>query len=228
MIDHILPMMSKDDILVDGGNSNWKDSVARAKQAQEHGVRYLDAGVSGGIWGLEVGYCTMVGGPDDAFAIVEPAIKTLAPVDGYKHVGPSGAGHFSKMIHNGIEYGMLQAYAEGFEILQKSPYNYDLAGLAKLWNHGSVVRSWLLELAERAFGDDPQLDSIRGYVDDSGEGRWTVFAAIDEDVPAPVLTLSLMARFRSRQEDSFSAKVVAALRHQFGGHAVKSETDTAG
>jgi 6-phosphogluconate dehydrogenase len=228
MIDRILPMMSKDDILVDGGNSNWKDSVARAKQAKEHGVRYLDAGESGGIWGLEVGYCTMVGGEDDAFAIVEPAIKTLAPVDGYKHVGPSGAGHFSKMIHNGIEYGMLQAYAEGFEILQKSPYDYDLAGLAKLWNHGSVVRSWLLELAERAFDDDPKLDSIRGYVDDSGEGRWTVFAAIDEDVPAPVLTLSLMARFRSRQEDSFSAKVVAALRHQFGGHAVKSETDSAG
>ncbi len=228
MINRILPMMSKDDILVDGGNSNWKDSVARAKQAKEHGVRYLDAGVSGGVWGLEVGYCTMVGGEDDAFAIVEPAIKTLAPVDGYKHVGPSGAGHFSKMIHNGIEYGMLQAYAEGFEILEKSPYDYDLAGLAKLWNHGSVVRSWLLELAERAFDDDPKLDSIRGYVDDSGEGRWTVFAAIDEDVPAPVLTLSLMARFRSRQEDSFSAKVVAALRHQFGGHAVKSETDSAG
>lgn len=228
MVDRILPMMSKDDILVDGGNSNWKDSVARAKQAKEHGVRYLDAGVSGGIWGLEVGYCTMVGGEDDAFAIVEPAIKTLAPVDGYKHVGPSGAGHFSKMIHNGIEYGMLQAYAEGFEILQKSPYDYDLAGLAKLWNHGSVVRSWLLELAERAFDDDPKLDSIRGYVDDSGEGRWTVFQAIDEDVPAPVLTLSLMARFRSRQEDSFSAKVVAALRHQFGGHAVKPDTDTAG
>jgi len=228
MVDRILPMMSKDDILVDGGNSNWKDSVARAKQAKQHGVRYLDAGVSGGIWGLEVGYCTMVGGEDDAFKIVEPAIKTLAPVDGYKHVGPSGAGHFSKMIHNGIEYGMLQAYAEGFEILQKSQYDYDLAGLAKLWNHGSVVRSWLLELAERAFDDDPKLESIRGYVDDSGEGRWTVFQAIDEDVPAPVLTLSLMARFRSRQEDSFSAKVVAALRHQFGGHAVKSETDTAG
>jgi 6-phosphogluconate dehydrogenase len=165
----------------------------------------------------------MVGGPDDAFAIVEPAIKTLAPPGGYRHVGPSGAGHFSKMIHNGIEYGMLQAYAEGFEILKASPYDFDLGGLASLWNQGSVVRSWLLELAERAFADDPNLDSIRGYVDDSGEGRWTVAAAIEEDVPAPVLTLSLMARFRSRQEDSFSAKVVAALRHQFGGHAVKPE-----
>jgi len=226
MINRLLPMMSKGDILVDGGNSNWKDSVSRGKQAQEHGIRYLDAGVSGGVWGLEIGYCTMVGGDADAFAIVEPAIKTLAPVDGYKHVGPSGAGHFSKMIHNGIEYGMLQAYAEGFEILQASSYDYDLAGLAKLWNHGSVVRSWLLELAERAFDDDPKLESIRGYVDDSGEGRWTVAAAIEESVPAPVLTLSLMARFRSRQEDSFSAKVVAALRHQFGGHAVQQESDT--
>jgi 6-phosphogluconate dehydrogenase len=226
MINRLLPMMSKGDILVDGGNSNWKDSVSRGKQAQEHGIRYLDAGVSGGVWGLEIGYCTMVGGDADAFAIVEPAIKTLAPVDGYKHVGPSGAGHFSKMIHNGIEYGMLQAYAEGFEILQASSYDYDLAGLAKLWNHGSVVRSWLLELAERAFDDDPKLESIRGYVDDSGEGRWTVAAAIEESVPAPVLTLSLMARFRSRQEDSFSAKVVAALRHQFGGHAVQEESDT--
>jgi 6-phosphogluconate dehydrogenase len=226
MINRLLPMMSQGDILVDGGNSNWKDSVSRGKQAQEHGIRYLDAGVSGGVWGLEIGYCTMVGGDADAFAIVEPAIKTLAPVDGYKHVGPSGAGHFSKMIHNGIEYGMLQAYAEGFEILQASSYDYDLAGLAKLWNHGSVVRSWLLELAERAFDDDPKLESIRGYVDDSGEGRWTVAAAIEESVPAPVLTLSLMARFRSRQEDSFSAKVVAALRHQFGGHAVQQESDT--
>jgi 6-phosphogluconate dehydrogenase len=226
MINRLLPMMSQGDILVDGGNSNWKDSVSRGKQAQEHGIRYLDAGVSGGVWGLEIGYCTMVGGDADAFAIVEPAIKTLAPVDGYKHVGPSGAGHFSKMIHNGIEYGMLQAYAEGFEILQASSYDYDLAGLAKLWNHGSVVRSWLLELAERAFDDDPKLESIRGYVDDSGEGRWTVAAAIEESVPAPVLTLSLMARFRSRQEDSFSAKVVAALRHQFGGHAVQEESDT--
>jgi 6-phosphogluconate dehydrogenase len=226
MINLLLPMMSQGDILVDGGNSNWKDSVSRGKQAQEHGIRYLDAGVSGGVWGLEIGYCTMVGGDADAFAIVEPAIKTLAPVDGYKHVGPSGAGHFSKMIHNGIEYGMLQAYAEGFEILQASSYDYDLAGLAKLWNHGSVVRSWLLELAERAFDDDPKLESIRGYVDDSGEGRWTVAAAIEESVPAPVLTLSLMARFRSRQEDSFSAKVVAALRHQFGGHAVQQESDT--
>jgi 6-phosphogluconate dehydrogenase len=223
MVETVLPLMSPGDILIDGGNSNWRDSAERARKAAEHNIKYLDVGVSGGIWGLEIGYCLMVGGGEDAFATVEPAFKSLAPPDGYQHVGPNGAGHFAKMIHNGIEYGMLQAYAEGFEILKSSPYDFDLAGLASLWNHGSVIRSWLLELAERAFTEDPGLESIRGYVEDSGEGRWTVFQAIDEDVPAPVLTMSLMARFRSRQVDSFSAKVVAALRHQFGGHMVKEE-----
>ncbi len=223
MVETLLPLMSPGDILVDGGNSNWKESVARAQLAQKQGIYYLDAGTSGGIWGLEIGYCLMVGGDEGAYATVEPAFKSLAPVDGYRRVGPSGAGHFAKMIHNGIEYGMLQAYGEGFEILEKSPYDYDLAGLANLWNHGSVIRSWLLELAERAFTESPDLASIRGYVEDSGEGRWTVFQAIEEDVPAPVLTLSLMARFQSRQVDSFSAKVIAALRHQFGGHMIKEE-----
>lgn len=223
MVETLLPLMSPGDILVDGGNSYWKDSVARGQLAEKHGIHYLDAGTSGGIWGLEIGYCLMVGGNEEACRVVEPAFKSLAPPDGYRRVGPSGAGHFAKMIHNGIEYGMLQAYGEGFEILKESPYDFDLAGLANLWEHGSVIRSWLLELAERAFTDDPGLESIRGYVEDSGEGRWTVFQAIDEDVPAPILTLSLMARFRSRQVDSFSAKVIAALRHQFGGHMIKEE-----
>lgn len=221
MINTLLPLLSPGDVLIDGGNSNWKDSVRRAAAVSERGIHYLDVGTSGGIWGLEVGYCLMIGGEEAAFRIVEPAFKSLAPPDGYRLLGPSGAGHFAKMIHNGIEYGMLQAYAEGFEILESSPFEYDLAGLAALWNRGSVVRSWLLELAERAFKEDPHLESIRGYVEDSGEGRWTVFQAIDQDVPAPVLTLSLMTRFRSRQPDSFAAKVVAALRRQFGGHAVQ-------
>lgn len=223
MIADLLPLMSPGDILIDGGNSNWKDSVRRAKLVKQQGINYMDAGVSGGIWGLEVGYCLMVGGDEQTFKVVEPAFKTLAPENGYLLAGPNGAGHFAKMIHNGIEYGMMQAYAEGFEILQASPYDFDLAGLAQLWNQGSVIRSWLLELTERAFRADPNLDAIQGYVEDSGEGRWTVFQAIDEDVPAPVLTLALMMRFRSRQEDSFSAKVVAALRREFGGHAVKLE-----
>ena len=223
MIQTLLPLLAPGDILIDGGNSNWKDSVRRAADVKSQGIHYMDVGTSGGIWGLTVGYCLMIGGDEDAFRTVEPAFKTLAPPNGYAFLGGPGAGHFSKMIHNGIEYGMLQAYAEGFEILNASPYDYDLAALSRLWNQGSVVRSWLLELAERAFEQDPGLKSIRGYVEDSGEGRWTVQAAIDEDVPAPVLTLSLMARFRSRQEDSFGAKVVAALRHQFGGHAVQEE-----
>jgi 6-phosphogluconate dehydrogenase len=223
MVETLLPLMSPGDILVDGGNSYWKDSVARAALAEKQGIHYLDAGTSGGIWGLEIGYCLMVGGDQGAYDTVEPALKSLAPPDGYGRVGPSGAGHFAKMIHNGIEYGMLQAYGEGFEILKESPYDFDLAGLANLWEHGSVIRSWLLELAERAFTESPNLDSIRGYVEDSGEGRWTVFQAIEEDVPAPIITLSLLARFQSRQVESFSAKVIAALRHQFGGHIVKEE-----
>lgn len=215
------PLLEPGDILVDGGNSYWKDSVRRATHLEERGIRFLDVGTSGGIWGLEYGYCLMVGGDKSAFHHLEPALATLAPENGYRYLGPAGAGHFAKMVHNGIEYGLMQAYAEGFEILERSPYEYDLAELAALWNRGSVIRSWLLELAERAFRHDLHLTAIRGYVEDSGEGRWTVLTAIEEDVPAPVITLSLQMRFRSRQEDSFAAKVVAALRREFGGHSVK-------
>jgi 6-phosphogluconate dehydrogenase len=220
-IEALLPHLSHDDIIIDGGNSYYKDSVRRAKEVSEKGIHFLDAGTSGGIWGLKVGYCLMVGGEDEAFRRVEPAFRTLAPEDGYAHVGPSGAGHFSKMVHNGIEYAMMEAYAEGFEVLRASSFDFDLRQLARLWNRGSVVRSWLLELAEDAFEKDPDLSGLQGYVDDSGEGRWTVFEAIDEDVPAPAIALSLMTRFRSRQEDSFGAKVLAALRNEFGGHAVR-------
>ncbi|NTU83950.1 MAG: decarboxylating 6-phosphogluconate dehydrogenase [Chloroflexales bacterium] len=220
-IDLVVPQLSQGDIVVDGANNNYQVSIAHGEQLAARGLRFMDAGVSGGIWGLKVGYCTMVGGDADTFAQIEPLLKTLAPPDGYLHCGPVGAGHFVKMIHNGIEYGMMQAYAEGFEILEKSRYDLDLQKISHLWNQGSVVRSWLLELAERAFEDDADLSEIRGYVEDSGEGRWTVQEAIDLDVPAPVITLSLLTRFRSRQDDSFSAKVLAALRNQFGGHAVK-------
>ena len=210
------------DILIDGGNSNWRDTKRRAGELKSQGIRMLDAGTSGGVWGLEVGYCLMVGGEDDAFAHCEPIFRDLAPQDGYMHVGPNAAGHFTKMVHNGIEYGMLQAYAEGFEILHASEFPLDLRGIAGLWNHGSVVRSWLLELLERAYAAEGEgLERIRGWVADSGEGRWTVETALDLDVPAPVITLSLLTRFRSRQPESYSAQVIAALRNQFGGHAVR-------
>ncbi|WP_420125420.1 phosphogluconate dehydrogenase (NAD(+)-dependent, decarboxylating) [Longimicrobium sp.] len=210
------------DVLIDGGNSNFKDTQRRAADLAGRGIRLVDAGTSGGVWGLENGYCLMVGGDVDAVAVCESAFVTLAPQDGYAHVGPSGAGHFTKMVHNGIEYGMLQAYAEGFEILHKSGMGLDLRRIADLWNHGSVVRSWLLELLERAYAAEGQeLERIRGWVADSGEGRWTVETALDLDVPAPVITLSLLARFRSRQEESYGAQVIAALRNQFGGHAIK-------
>ncbi len=222
-IARLLDLLAPGDAIVDGGNSNYKDSTARYAAAKAKGIDFIDAGTSGGVWGLENGYCLMVGGDAAPVARCEPIFLTLAPAGGYAHVGPSGAGHFSKMVHNGIEYGMLAAYGEGFEILEKSPYGYDLHQLAELWLHGSVVRSWLLELAELALRDDPKLAAIRGYVEDSGEGRWTVQAAIDEDVPAPVITLALLSRFVSRQDESFSAKVIAALRNQFGGHAVKPE-----
>ncbi|HEX2091923.1 MAG TPA: decarboxylating 6-phosphogluconate dehydrogenase [Longimicrobiaceae bacterium] len=215
--------MSSGDILIDGGNSNFHDTRRRAAELAEQGIRFVDAGTSGGVWGLENGYCLMVGGPDEAVRHCEPLFRTLAPPDGYAHVGPSGAGHFTKMVHNGIEYGLLQAYAEGFEILHASEFGLDLHRIAALWNHGSVVRSWLLELLERAYAQEGQeLERIRGWVADSGEGRWTVETALDLDVPAPVITLSLLARFRSRQEESYGAQVIAALRNQFGGHAVKS------
>jgi len=220
-IEQLLPNLSQGDILIDGGNSKYKDSLRRAEKLKPHGIHFVDAGTSGGIWGLQKGYCLMVGGEKAVVDHLEPIFKTLAPPRGYLHVGPAGAGHFVKMIHNGIEYGMLQAYGEGFELLKASDFKLDLAKIAHLWNQGSVVRSWLLELAEDAFKEDPELADIQGYIDDSGEGRWTVEEAIEKRVPTPVLMISLFARFASRQKDSFSAKVIAALRNEFGGHAVK-------
>ena len=220
-LDALLPVLAKGDLVVDGGNSNYKDGIRRAARCAGQGVGFVDCGTSGGIWGLANGYCMMLGGGEAAMARLQPALDTLAPPEGWLHCGPSGAGHFAKMIHNGIEYGMMQAYAEGFEILERSRYPFDLAKLAHVWNQGSVVRSWLLELAELAFAKDPGLDKIRGWVDDSGEGRWTVQEAIDLDVPAEVLTLSLLTRFRSRQDNSFRDRMLAALRAEFGGHAVK-------
>jgi len=222
-VQELAGLLDKGDLIIDGGNSNFRDSMRRAGELEKQGLLFVDAGTSGGIWGLEIGYCLMVGGSDEAFKRIEPGLKTLAPRDGYAHVGPAGAGHFTKMVHNGIEYAMLQSYAEGFEIMQASQFDLDLHQLAALWNHGSVVRSWLLELAESAFDKDPDLSQIRGYVEDSGEGRWTVFEAINENVPAPAIAASLFARFASRQEDSFAMKVIAALRNEFGGHDVKTE-----
>lgn len=214
--------LSKGDIVIDGGNSNYHDSMRRAAELKSKGIEFIDSGTSGGIWGLANGYCLMIGASESAFQLCEPIFKTLAPTDGYARMGPPGSGHYVKMIHNGIEYGMLQAYAEGYEILHASKdFKLDLHSIAGVWNHGSVVRSWLNELAETAFEKDADLADLRGYVEDSGEGRWTVQEAIDLDVPAPVITLSLLARLRSRQPDSFSAKVIAALRNEFGGHAVK-------
>ncbi|MDQ3080711.1 MAG: decarboxylating 6-phosphogluconate dehydrogenase [Gemmatimonadota bacterium] len=218
----LVPGMSSGDVIIDGGNSNFHDTMRRAAALKEEGIEFVDSGTSGGIWGLENGYCLMIGASPAAFALCEPIFKSLAPADGYAHMGPSGAGHYVKMIHNGIEYGMLQAYAEGYEILHASrDFKLDLHKIAGVWNHGSVVRSWINELAEIAFEKEPGLESLKGYVEDSGEGRWTVQEAIDLDVPAPVITMSLLARLRSRQPDSFSGKVIAALRNEFGGHSVK-------
>jgi 6-phosphogluconate dehydrogenase len=215
-------LLDEGDILIDGGNSFYKDSIRRAEKLKERKISFFDAGTSGGIWGLKIGYCMMIGGDKEVFKKVEPIFRTLAPENGYALVGPNGAGHFVKMVHNGIEYAMLQAYAEGFEILNaKKEFKLDLHEISNLWNQGSVVRSWLLELAESAFEKDAGLDSIKGYVEDSGEGRWTIAEAIENNVPAPVITLSLFERFHSRQDESFSAKVIAALRNEFGGHAVK-------
>ena len=223
-IELLQDLLSPEDIIVEGGNSNFKDDVRRASTLKEKGIHYLDAGVSGGIWGLEIGYCTMVGGNLEQFKYLEPVWKALAPPDGYLHCGDHGAGHFVKMIHNGIEYGMMQAYAEGFALLEKSPYEKDLdfQKTAHLWNQGSVIRSWLLELLENAFDKNSRLDDITGYVEDSGEGRWTVDQAIESGVPAPVITMSLFQRFQSRRENSFDNRVLAALRREFGGHAVKN------
>ena len=222
MIATLMPLLTPGDTIIDGGNTNFHDDMRRAGELKAQGINYLDQGTSGGIWGLEKGFCLMVGGEPEVVRRLEPAFKTLAPEDGYAHVGPVGAGHFVKMVHNGIEYGMMQAYAEGFEIMRaRKDFNLDLRQIAGVWNHGSVVRSWLLELAEDAFGKDPDLAGLRGFVQDSGEGRWTIQAAIDLDVPAPVITLSLFERFHSRRPESFAAKVLAALRNEFGGHAVK-------
>jgi 6-phosphogluconate dehydrogenase len=222
-------LLERGDVIIDGGNSYWKEAQAHAAALAPKGISFVDAGVSGGIWGLKVGYCLMVGGDADVCRRLEPIFLTLAPPDGYLRVGPVGAGHFVKMVHNGIEYVMLQGYGEGFEVLQASEFGaqLDLRAIAHLWNQGSVIRSWLLELAERAFAADPGLAAIAGYVEDTGEGRWTVLDAIDLSVPVPALALALFMRFRSRQTDSFAAKVIAALRNEFGGHAVKSEAPAA-
>jgi 6-phosphogluconate dehydrogenase len=222
-IEQLLPSLLKSDIIIDGGNSHYKDSIRRAQKLKELGIHFVDAGTSGGIWGLQEGYCLMIGGEKAIVDQLEPIFNTLAPENGFAHVGASGAGHFVKMVHNGIEYGMLQAYGEGFEMLKASPFEFDLGKISHLWNQGSVVRSWLLELAENAFQKDPQLSSIKGYVEDSGEGRWAVLEAVEREIPASILTLSLFARYASRQDDSFSAKVIAALRNEFGGHAVRKE-----
>jgi 6-phosphogluconate dehydrogenase len=219
----LLEIADEGDTIVDGGNSNFRDSKRRHVEAQHRGIHFVDAGVSGGIWGLEVGFCLMVGGDDEPVQRLEPIFRTLAPEDGYAHVGPSGAGHFVKMVHNGIEYGLMQSYAEGFEIMDHAEYDLDLHEISGIWRRGSVVRSWLLELLHAAFEQHGgKLEDIAPYVEDSGEGRWTISEAINENVPVPVIAASLFARFASRDEIKFSAKVAAALRQQFGGHAVKA------
>jgi 6-phosphogluconate dehydrogenase len=222
----LLQLADPGDTIVDGGNSNFRDSQRRHAAATARGVHFVDAGVSGGIWGLQEGYCLMVGGDDDAVARLEPVFLALAPENGYAHVGPAGAGHFTKMVHNGIEYGLMEAYAEGFEVLERSEFELDLHEIAGIWRYGSVVRSWLLDLLHDAFErEGSHLERIAGWVDDSGEGRWTIAEAIAEDVPVPVITAALFARFSSRQSESFAAKVNAALRNEFGGHAVKTGTE---
>ena len=222
-IKSLATLLTEGDIVIDGGNSFYKDSMRRAKELERSGISFLDVGTSGGIWGLKFGYCLMIGGKEPIFKKMEPVFKTLAPEDGYAYVGNSGAGHFVKMVHNGIEYALLQAYAEGFEVMEiKKEFNLHLARIAHLWNQGSVIRSWLLELAEDVFKKDAHLSSVRGYVEDSGEGRWAVAEAIAENVPAPIITMSLLERFRSRQKESFSTKVIAALRNLLGGHPLKN------
>jgi 6-phosphogluconate dehydrogenase len=220
---HLLGLLERGDVIIDGGNSYFRDSIRRHAEAGELGIHFVDAGVSGGIWGREIGYCLMVGGDHEAVALLEPAFRDLAPEDGYAHVGPAGAGHFVKMVHNGIEYGLMQAYAEGFELMHHSDFDLDLEEIAGIWRYGSVVRSWLLELLHAAFEKEgPTLENIAGYVEDSGEGRWTINEAINAAVPVPVISAALFARFASRRDINFSAKVAAALRNQFGGHAVRA------
>jgi 6-phosphogluconate dehydrogenase len=223
-IDTLTPLLTRGDAVLDGGNANYKDSMRRGEKLAAQGIDFMDVGTSGGIWGLAEGYSLMIGGKEETFQRLEPIFQTLAPGEdkGYSHVGPVGAGHFVKMVHNGVEYGMMQAYAEGFEIMEaKKEFDLDLHQIAETWRYGSVVRSWLLDLAVKALAEDPKLESLRAYVDDSGEGRWTVQEAVDLAVPAPVITLSLQQRFRSRQEEPFGARMLAALRNQFGGHTVR-------
>ncbi|HLA43669.1 MAG TPA: decarboxylating 6-phosphogluconate dehydrogenase [Aggregatilineales bacterium] len=223
-VNQLAELLSAGDIIIDGGNSNYKDSMRRAENVSVKGIYFVDVGTSGGIWGLKEGYSMMVGGSDEAINHLRPILESLAPGSdkGWGHVGKAGSGHFVKMIHNGIEYGLMQAYAEGFEIMRaKEDFNLDLHQIAEIWRFGSVVRSWLLDLTAAALEENPDMEGIAGYVPDSGEGRWTVFEAVDRDVPAPIITLSLMARFISRQDESFAAKLLAAMRNQFGGHAVK-------
>ncbi len=224
-LEQLSDLLSPDDIVIEGGNTYYKDDIRRAARLAEKSIRYVDAGVSGGIWGLKVGYCLMAGGDKETCKYLEPIFTTLAPPEGYLYCGPTGSGHFVKMVHNGIEYGMMEAYGEGFAILEASPYAKDLdyAKVSHLWNQGSVIRSWLLELLEDAFARDEKLDRIRGYVDDSGEGRWTVQQAIENGVAAPVIALSLFKRFQSRDNNAFEDRVLAALRREFGGHAVKTD-----
>ena len=219
----LLGALDAGDAVVDGGNSNFRDSQRRAAEAADHGIHFVDVGVSGGIWGLEEGFALMAGGDEEPIARLAPIFEALAPEGGVAHVGPSGAGHFVKMVHNGVEYGLMQAYAEGFELMHASEFPLDLAAIAELWRHGSVVRSWLLDLLARALEDDPGLEGLRGYVEDSGEGRWTVEQAIQSAVPLHVISAALFARFESRQDESFAAKVNAALRNQFGGHALRRD-----
>jgi 6-phosphogluconate dehydrogenase len=222
-ISELAGLLAAGDLILDGGNTRFTDDIRRAEGLKPRGIHYMDAGTSGGVWGLKVGYCLMTGGDRADFERVEPILKALAPPNGYLHCGGVGAGHYVKMVHNGIEYAMMQAYAEGFELMQASRYDLDLGKIADLWNQGSVVRSWLLELTALALKEDPKLDKLQAYVEDSGEGRWTVEESIASSVPAPTIALSLMMRFRSRQENSFGARMLAAMRQQFGGHAVKTK-----
>jgi 6-phosphogluconate dehydrogenase len=231
--DHLAALkdlLAPGDLVIEGGNTFYKDDLRRAVFLAKHDIRYLDAGVSGGIWGLKAGYCLMIGGPREAFDQAEPLFQALAPPEGYLYCGPTGSGHFLKMVHNGIEYALMQAYGEGFQVLEASPYaeNLNYQEVAHLWNRGSVIRSWLLELAEAAFARDGRLEDLKGIVEDSGEGRWTMAQALETGVPVPVIALSLMARFRSRETDTFSDRLVAALRREFGGHAVQDSNERAG
>jgi 6-phosphogluconate dehydrogenase len=221
-VNAVAGLLQKGDTIIDGGNTWFHDDVRRAAELKQHAINYVDVGTSGGIWGLKLGYCLMVGGEPEPVARLEPILKTLAPENGWAHVGSHGAGHYVKMVHNGIEYSLMQGYAEGFELMSKSDYQLDLARIADLWMHGSVIRSWLLELAAGALAQDPRLENLKGYVQDSGEGRWMVAEAIDKDVPVPTLTTALFTRFRSRQEESFAEKMLAALRNAFGGHSVRT------